>query len=560
MTLFFLQSRKSKIRDRLHSPIIATMLHTRKTSRMNVFLVSVCILCSMYGAMRVVEHANHGSLHMNTVVRPEATWLLLITNTEQAMNDTSVDRFILELRNHLSDDDCMLHRSKNSVRLIMLVVHCPILESNSRDILHTTSEAIEKTPTLLHTQSYLSNIFGQHNVVVGKNGVSGLKQGYGSAENLETIARGDHTKIVGYTVLSPEEEADLYASQSVQENAGWHLDRISMRFGLLNNEYMYTSDGEGVDVYVMDTGIRVSHTDFEGRATFLHNAVPDRINTDCNGHGTHVAGIIGSRTYGVAKKASIYGVRVLNCSGDGTIDDIIEGIDVIIGHVQSKSDEASRNGVSPRRSVINLSLGGDRSVLIDSMIQNLRDNQITVVIAAGNAASDACRFSPSGMGRDNYVLSVGASDRYDTRPSWSNYGLCVGITAPGADITSTWFTSDTAVKTISGTSMAAPTVAGVVALVLQQNNALSIDEVNRIIVQWATPNIVSGATRAGGGSSLLYSLIDANKPLDTIVWPVPNTDLPITSSATSDSEHRTCSINTLILCFSITILWLTCIM
>ncbi|RPJ19719.1 MAG: S8 family peptidase [Planctomycetaceae bacterium] len=430
----------------------------------------------------------------------------------------------------------MLHRSKTSSRTIILRIHCPLVTLSD-------AQAQEVSPILLNTERYLDELFGIENVVVERNAViSQPSQWYGRYENIETIMRGDHTKLMGYRLAQPKEE-EGYEIQAVQANAGWNLDRIDMRFGLLDGQYTYVRDGAGVDIYVMDTGVLATHVDFEGRATFLHNAIPDRINRDCNGHGTHVAGIAASRTYGVAKKASIFGVRVLNCSGDGTVDDILEGADVII-------ERASTQGQG-RRAVINLSLGGDRSSVIDNMIMALREHNIVVVLAAGNAHSDACQYSPSRLGANKFVLTVAASNRFDQRPSFSNYGRCVSLSAGGVDIASTWIGSNTAAATVSGTSMSAPAVTGVAALVLQQRPDLSVSQVNAIITAWATPHVISSTTAEGGGHSMLYSLIDANVPVDSITPPPTMRN----SASGGDSANA----NGLVFCIISTLVYLLCL-
>lgn len=499
------------------------------------------IVCSLCSAMQVIEHSNHGAMHMENVVRPESTWLIVARNDQTHIDsEEDVAYLLTTIKEHLKTDECMLHLSKHSPRLIILVIHCPL------NIMYSGGDDKLEVPSLVSTVPYLYNLFGRASVMIERNNVVSVSPGAGNAQ--PTVRR------------QREEEGRkrLHSNEAVQIDAAWHLDRIDRRFLPLSGEYMYASDGEDVDVYVLDTGIRTTHEQFQGRAVFLYNAVRDNVDTDCNGHGTHVAGIVGSHHYGVAKKAQLFSVKVLGCDGEGTIDGILEGADVIMNTASQRAG---------RRGVINLSLGGDKSAVIDNMVAALKASGLVVVLAAGNSGKDACDFSPSGAGRNNNVLTVGASDIADKRPQWSNHGKCVSITAPGAAITSTWFTSDTSINTISGTSMAAPVVTGVAAMILQQNNALSVAEVNAMIVQWATPGVVDGASNQGGGSSLLYSLINASRastgrPTRPVVTNPPVRRSPgrpaLTNPAHSGAREN--SVATSILCVSFTLLWFLCML
>jgi hypothetical protein len=489
--------------------------------------------------MRVLPHNNHGAMSMESAIEPESTWLIIIRNTEVAMDDDAVDHFLIDLKTHLANDECMLHLSKNSPRLISLRIHCPPFTPPSRDDTIGTQQEKQAVPPLSNTLDYLNPIFGADKVTVSINGIRSIND-YQEGILAKLRTPRHHRKSVS--------SSSAFTSNEVQENVAWNLHRIATRNDPSSKSaYSYTNDGTGVDVYVLDTGIRADHVEFEGRAVFLHNAVPDGINTDCNGHGTHVAGTIGSAQYGVAKKVTLYGVRVLNCTGEGAVDDILEGVDVILGHV------AKRTAANPKqRSVINLSLGGEKSEVMDMLIMSLRDAGIVVVLAAGNANNDACNFSPSSLGKDNYALSIGASDTHDRRASFSNYGNCVNLFAPGVNIPSTWYTSNTATKTISGTSMAAPAATGVVALVLEQNDQLTVEEVNRLVLGWATPNVVS-ANRGSENSPLLYSRIDLNTPL------AEARHLALRDIQTSDAPSTNVTRSTMLLCISVTLLWITCL-
>jgi len=244
-----------------------------------------------------------------------------------------------------------------------------------------------------------------------------------------------------------DKEVSIDATQS---GVTWGLDRIDQTSLPLNTTFSYTSTGSGVDAYVIDTGILASHTEFTGRVKNGYTAINDRRGTtDCNGHGTHVSGTIGGTKYGVAKAVSLIPVRVLDCRGSGANSGVIAGVNWAIGnHVQGKP------------AVANLSLGGPVSDALDLAINNLISDGVTVVVAAGNDRLNACNYSPS---RVPAAITVAASTSADTLASFSNTGPCVDIIAPGVNITSAWIGKNTAISTISGTSMASPHVAGAIA-------------------------------------------------------------------------------------------------
>jgi len=238
---------------------------------------------------------------------------------------------------------------------------------------------------------------------------------------------------------------------TTQANAPWGLDRIDQLSGRDTN-YNYTVSGSGVTAYVIDTGILSGHSNLGGRVAAGFSAI-DSSTEDCNGHGTHVAGTIGSSSYGVAKAVQLVPVRVLDCNGSGTISGVIAGVDWV----------ASQTSVGIK--VANMSLGGGASSALDSAVNGLISKGVTVVVAAGNNGANACNYSPA---RVPAAITVAASTSSDALASYSNRGSCVDVIAPGSSIVSTWHTSSTAVNTISGTSMAAPHVAGTVALFYQQ--------------------------------------------------------------------------------------------
>ena len=243
--------------------------------------------------------------------------------------------------------------------------------------------------------------------------------------------------------------------------------------------------------YIIDTGILTSHSQFSGRTAAGYSAINDgRGTTDCNGHGTHVAGTVGGTTYGVAKGVTLIPVRVLDCAGSGTNAGVIAGMDWVTNN---------HSGAS----VANMSLGGGASTAVDSAIARMTSSGVTVAVAAGNENQNACNVSPA---RAASAITVGSTTSTDARSSFSNYGSCVDVFAPGSNITSAWYTSTSATNTISGTSMASPHVAGVAALYLQGNPTASAATVTNAITSTSTPNKV---TDAGSGSPnrLLYSLL-----------------------------------------------------
>ncbi|HEX6291589.1 MAG TPA: S8 family serine peptidase [Herpetosiphonaceae bacterium] len=272
-----------------------------------------------------------------------------------------------------------------------------------------------------------------------------------------------------------------------QFNPPWGLDRIDQNNRPLNSAYTYNTTGEGVNVYVIDTGIRPTHQEFGGRAAIAYDAFGGN-GQDCNGHGTHVAGTVGGSTYGVAKRARIYGVRVLDCGGSGSFSGVIAGVDWV-----------TNNRALP--AVANMSLGGSAYDPLDTAVRNSIQRGITYAIAAGNSNADARGFSPARVAQ---ALTVGATDIADNRASFSNYGPVVDVFAPGVSVISAWIGSDTATNTISGTSMASPHVAGVAALYLQSNPGASPTIVSQMIKSNASLSLVVNPG-AGSPNRLLYS-------------------------------------------------------
>lgn len=290
-----------------------------------------------------------------------------------------------------------------------------------------------------------------------------------------------------FRVAYVEEDGEV-SIDATQSNPPWGLDRIDQRNRPLNGIYTFNWTGAGVFAYVIDTGIRTAHTQFGGRAANVFDAFGGN-GQDCNGHGTHVAGTIGGSTFGVAKSVNLRGVRVLNCSGSGSTSGVIAGVDFV-----------RTNHSNP--AVANMSLGGGISSALDTAVNNLSNSGVAIAVAAGNSNTNACNSSPA---RAANAITVGATTTTDSRASFSNFGSCLDIFAPGQGILSAWATSNTATATLSGTSMASPHVAGVAALYKQANPSASAATVRNAIVNGATTNVV---TNAGTGSPnrLLYSL------------------------------------------------------
>ncbi|MEV4756444.1 S8 family peptidase [Micromonospora sp. NPDC049559] len=333
------------------------------------------------------------------------------------------------------------------------------------------------------------------------SGARGLAERHGGK-----LGRTFENALRGFEVRLPERAAKRLAADPsvryVQQNhtvritgtqaptPSWGLDRLDQRNLPLNNSYTYPNNGAGVRAYIIDTGIRFSHNDFGGRAVSGFDAVDGGTADDGNGHGTHVAGTVGGSTYGVAKGVTLVGVRVLDNGGSGTYDGVIAGIDWVTGDHDPGE-----------RAVANMSLGGGFSQAVnDAVTASIADGVVFGVAAGNDYGANACNVSPASTPN---AITVGATESNDAKASYSNIGTCLDIFAPGTGITSSWFTSNTATNTISGTSMATPHVVGSAALVLAANPSYTPQQVRDKLVNDATSNVV---TNPGSGSpnKLLY--------------------------------------------------------
>ncbi|KAJ5517934.1 hypothetical protein LT330_009927 [Penicillium expansum] len=296
----------------------------------------------------------------------------------------------------------------------------------------------------------------------------GLKHTFQIAGSLTGYAGHFHEDVIEQIRRHPDveyiekdSEVRTMTDGTVEKNAPWGLARISHReslsFGNFN-KYLYAEEGgEGVDAYVIDTGTNTKHVDFEGRATWGKTIPQGDADEDGNGHGTHCSGTIAGKKFGVAKKANVYAVKVLRSNGSGTMSDVVKGVEwAAEAHIKkSKKGDKKFKG-----SVANMSLGGGSSRTLDLAVNAAVDAGIHFAVAAGNDNADACNYSPAAAEK---AVTVGASTLTDSRAYFSNYGKCTDIFAPGLNILSTWVGSEHATNTISGTSMASPHIAGLLA-------------------------------------------------------------------------------------------------
>ncbi|MET0494550.1 MAG: S8 family peptidase [Actinoplanes sp.] len=340
-----------------------------------------------------------------------------------------------------------------------------------------------------------SAVAGQVRTLAGKHGAQ-VQQTYSHALRgfAATMGEREARRMAADPAVAYVQPNVIHRASDTQANPpSYGLDRIDQRNRPLNQAYTYSTAASNVHAYIIDTGIRTTHTDFGTRAVSGFDAIDGGAADDCNGHGTHVAGTVGGSSYGVAKGVQLVAVRVLNCEGSGTTAQVVAGIDWV-----------TANAAKP--AVANMSLGGSADTALDNAVTSSIASGVSYSIAAGNGllglfALDACTQSPA---RVPTAITVSAVDSADRKASWANRGTCVDVFAPGIDITSAWGTGDTATNTISGTSMATPHVAGAAALYLAGNPAATAAQVHAAIVSNATTGVVT-SPGTGSPNRLLYT-------------------------------------------------------
>ncbi|KAK9762658.1 hypothetical protein K7432_011409 [Basidiobolus ranarum] len=370
--------------------------------------------------------------------------------------------------------------------LVAILLAMPFSEAQTPEVANRYIVKIKNTADANKVDQFLKTKLDQYNR--GRSGNNTLKNEIKTRFSLSSfnayagVLSDSFVKdLKGNADVEYVEAEQIFTISGTQNSPpSWGLPRVSQRARNTNAPYNYPDNaGAGVDVYIIDTGINVRHSDFGGRATLPVSFISGEATDDLNGHGTHVAGTVGGNTYGVAKKVNLIGVKVLSGAGSGSTSGIISGINWV----------AQRARSSGRKSVANMSLGGGNSEALKQAVDSAVQAGVSFIVAAGNESQDACNVSPANAAG---AYTVAATTISDTAASFTNYGECVTIAAPGQDITSAWIGSTTATNKISGTSMASPHVAGVAALYLAQEGFNSPQAVYDALSARATKNVITG--------------------------------------------------------------------
>lgn len=421
--------------------------------------------------------------------------------------------------------------------IALILVTLPAAGAGQADDRPESPDQVDRRPApVIGRES--PNVIPDQYIVVMEKGSLGRARNAAAQDAERNGAQVLHqydTVLSGFAVRASEQAIErlrhnpnvvyIEADQTVTIDVTWGLDRIDQRNRPLNNIYNPTGNGSGVHAYIIDTGIRSTHNEFSGRVGNGYDVIDGGAPDDCNGHGTHVAGTVGGTTYGVANAVTLHGVRVLNCSGSGSTSGVIAGVNWVTNNRQLPA-------------VANMSLGGAASTSLDNAVANSIAAGVTYAVAAGNSNANACNYSPA---RVAAALTVGSTTSSDARSSFSNYGTCVNIFAPGSSITSAWHTSNSATNTISGTSMASPHVAGAAAIYLGANPSASPSTVFNALINNATTGVLSGIG-SGSPNRLVYVGGGGTTPPPTPT-PVPTATPPPGGAPCTGCEAYTGSLS-----------------